>query len=55
MQWMVLGNDKDIAKEKAWAKKAISQKGVAVHSRSAIIKAFMRQQIDKDGEILFMT
>lgn len=53
LQWLVLGNEKELAKEKAWAKKGIAAKGLVVHGRNALINAIMQQHISREDDILF--
>ncbi len=54
-QWLVLGSDKDVTKEKLWAKEALATKGVTVHSRNAIINAIMQQAVDRHSDVLLRT
>ena len=44
-----------MAKEAAWAKKALSSKGFKLHGRSALISALMAQYLDRDADVLMET
>lgn len=44
-----------MAKEAAWAKKALSSKGFKLHGRSALISALMAQHLDRDADVLLET
>ncbi|KAK9916410.1 hypothetical protein WJX75_002264 [Coccomyxa subellipsoidea] len=54
-QWLLLGDEKSVAKEGAWAKKALSSKGFKLHGRSALISALMAQYLDRDADVLMET
>ena len=54
MQGVILGNEKDVAKEKAWAKK--SCKGTfPVIGRSEFVNALLQQRLEPASCSLFTT
>ena len=50
-QWLVLGSDKDIKRERAWAAKHLPP-GTAVHGRAMLVDAILQQSIDERQGIL---
>ena len=44
-QWLVLGSEKNLKKERAWAAKHLP-KGTVVHSRSMLVDVILRQSLD---------
>ena len=52
-QWLVLGNEQAVAKEKAWARKHVAGKGLAVHGRAGLIAALLQQKLDRGAHVLF--
>ncbi|BDA40382.1 probable mediator of DNA damage checkpoint protein 1 at C-terminar half [Coccomyxa sp. Obi] len=54
-QWLLLGDEKSKAKEAAWAKKALKEKGIKLHGRSALINGLMTQRLDRDADVLLVT
>lgn len=54
VQWLVLGNEQAVAKEKAWARKHMAGKGLAVHGRAGLISALLQQKLDRSAHVLFV-
>ena len=53
-QWLVLGNEHAVAKEKVWARKHAACKGLAMHRRAALIGALLQQKLDRSADVLFV-
>ena len=54
LQWLVLGDEHAVAKEKAWARKQAADKGLAVQGRAALINALLQQKLDRGANVLFV-
>ena len=53
-EWLCIANEKDVSKEKAWAKGRFAS-GLSVHSRTMLVDSITRQSLDKKHDVLFMS